>query len=195
MKSLVIQYMRLRQLIGFVAMALPFALLGGQLIFGGPSPGSLSGYYYTGMRDWFVGSLCAIGVFLIVYRGYSEDVVAMRLMAAGAIGAALFPTGPAPAGILHGISAVLLFLTMTYVCAFLFPKTNQVQMTLRKEQRNGIYAVCGALMLASLTLVPVLVMWAKVDGAMFILETAALESFGVAWVVKGQAILKDETGA
>ena len=29
--------------------------------------GSMSAYYHTGMRDIFVGTLCAIGVFLLIY--------------------------------------------------------------------------------------------------------------------------------
>lgn len=34
--------------------------------------GSVSGYYYTGVRDVLVGSLCAIGVFLFSYSGYDD---------------------------------------------------------------------------------------------------------------------------
>src|SRR5260370_42614151 len=55
----------------------------------------MSGYYYTHMRNVFVGALCALGIFLIAYDGYDEDD---RLVtnAAGicAIGAAFCPTKP-----------------------------------------------------------------------------------------------------
>ncbi len=38
---------------------------------------SISAYYYTPVRTVFVGSLCAIGVVLIAYKGHSpeEDVL------------------------------------------------------------------------------------------------------------------------
>ena len=33
---------------------------------------SISSYYHSVMRDIFVGSLCAVGTFLISYRGYDK---------------------------------------------------------------------------------------------------------------------------
>lgn len=75
------------------------------------------------MRDVFVGSLCAIAVFLISYRGPQRvDDIAGKLACAFAIGVALFPTAPdadstAPqelAGRLHDLFAALFFLTLAY---------------------------------------------------------------------------------
>jgi len=73
---------------------LPIALaVGGLLIFRTGIQPSLSAYYYTGMKNVFVGTLCAIGVFLFSYRGYSKkDNIAANIAAFCAIGTALFPT-------------------------------------------------------------------------------------------------------
>jgi hypothetical protein len=60
-------------------------------------PDSLSGYYYSHMRDVFVGGMWAAGVFLFFYRGHDWiDRWATNLAGLFALGIALFPTtGPA----------------------------------------------------------------------------------------------------
>src|SRR5262245_31602895 len=63
-------YLLLRVLIGVIAVLLPFVLVFVNWGIGHGFQPSLSGYYYTAMRDTFVGSLCAIGVFLVSYDGY-----------------------------------------------------------------------------------------------------------------------------
>src|SRR5690242_17586595 len=65
-------FLLLRMLVGVVGIALPFMLvLGKRLMFHDDSLGSsLSGYYHTGVRDIFVGSLCAIAVFLLTYMAF-----------------------------------------------------------------------------------------------------------------------------
>src|SRR5215469_12628614 len=98
-------YMVLRTAIGVIAVGLTFAVfLGNWIIFshhrfacllpvGNQLPDSLSGYYYSHMRNVFVGGMCAAGVFLLFYRG--NDRLERRLTdAAGAfaIAIALFPT-------------------------------------------------------------------------------------------------------
>ncbi|WNZ06827.1 hypothetical protein [Streptomyces sp. 11x1] len=68
--------MRLRLGVGVIGVLLPLALPAGNWIAaridgrtGEDSwPGSMSGAYYTSTRDVFVGALCALGIFLIVYR-------------------------------------------------------------------------------------------------------------------------------
>jgi len=66
---------------------------------GNPFPrGSLSVYYYSGMRDEFVGILAAIGIFLITYKVAERnlDNAASLLAGASAIIISLFPTGKPP---------------------------------------------------------------------------------------------------
>src|SRR3989344_41314 len=93
---LVLSYLDLRKAIGVIGMALPFVLVFGKFsIQGGGIQSSISSYYYTVMGDVFVGSLCAIAVFLGSYRGYTRtDSIAGNLACVFALGTALFPTAP-----------------------------------------------------------------------------------------------------
>jgi hypothetical protein len=91
----------MRAVIGFNGIALPVMLLVGDWIFlqGGVLPrGSLSAYYHSGMRDLFVGSLCATALFLITYRVFERisDNVLSTVAGVAALGVALFPTGRPP---------------------------------------------------------------------------------------------------
>jgi len=81
--ELVVSYMTLRAMVGLLALSFPFVVVCGNWLFFGhhvaaclwPSnalPGSLSGYYYTHMRNVFVGVLWAVGLFLFAYRGRNK---------------------------------------------------------------------------------------------------------------------------
>jgi hypothetical protein len=100
--ELIISYMFLRKTVGWIGTLLPVVLIAGNVIFFTTSlPGSMSGYYYTHMRDVFVGALCALGVFLVAYAGYDQmDRWITNIAGLGAIGVAFFPTKPptCPAG-------------------------------------------------------------------------------------------------
>lgn len=96
-KQLVVSYLFLRRAVGWIAILLPIVLLAGNLISSAASPPeSMSGYYYTDMRNIFVGSLCALGVFLVAYNGYDNvDRWVTTIAGLGAIGVAFCPTKPA----------------------------------------------------------------------------------------------------
>src|ERR687898_669924 len=97
-------YLIMRVTVVALGIALPVLLvLGEPLLFDGqPFPrGSLSAYYYPGLRELFVGTLCAIGVFLIPYK-VAERSRENRLSiyaGASAIVVALFPTGKPGRGV------------------------------------------------------------------------------------------------
>ena len=122
--SLVLSYLALRKAIGVLGIALPFVLaLGGMLLDGPGIQTTISNYYYTSMRNVFVGTLCAIGVFLLSYRGYDRrDDIAGDIACVFALGVAFFPTTPpvTPSGlqrldgIIHLASAAAFFLTLSY---------------------------------------------------------------------------------
>ena len=92
-------FLWMRIWIGILGVVMPLWLVfEDKLAFDGdPFPrDSLSGYYYSGMRDVFVGTICAIGVFLFTYK-ISErnlDNVASFLAGLAAAFVALCPTGP-----------------------------------------------------------------------------------------------------
>ena len=60
------------------------------------SRGSLSVYYYSGMREVFVGTLAATGVFFVAYKVWERNLENLLSLVAGlsACLIALFPTWP-----------------------------------------------------------------------------------------------------
>ena len=208
--SLLISYLTLRKVVGILGMALPFVVfLGGKFIFKTDIQSSISSYYYTGMRDVFVGILWTIGFFLYSYRGYGPiDNITGNLACVFAVMVSLFPTTADGAasraeevvGTVHLVFAALFFLTLSYFSLALFPKTNlNKQFTLQKAQRNIVYKVCGYVMLACIVLMAIYKFWVEdaVPGLrayepVFWLEATAIFVFGVSWFTKGEAILADK---
>jgi hypothetical protein len=135
-RALAMSYLGLRRGIGVIGLLLPFVLPLGKIIFESPGlEGSMSAYFYTVTGRVFVGSLCAIGVFLLSYRYKKWDIIASIIAGICAIGVALFPTTPKvdptatqeAIGIAHGIFAGLFFFTLACMSVFLFTKTNPYQ--------------------------------------------------------------------
>src|SRR6266404_3334570 len=140
---IVLSYLALRKAVGAVALGLPFALsiplwiLRHHII-----QSSISGYYYTGMRNLFVGSLCAIAMFMLCCRGYDwQDELAGIFSAVCALGVAFFPTAPDDCatqrqhhiGFVHYTFAALLFLTLAYFCLVLFKMSAKDKIMTRKK--------------------------------------------------------------
>jgi len=208
--SLVISYLTLRKAVGLIGVSLPFVLVVGKwLTQGWGIQSSMSAYYYTSMRDVFVGSLCAIGVFLLSYRGYDDtDNLMGNLTCAFAVGIAIFPTSPGAGasatqtviGYVHLACAIAYFLTLAYYSLVLFTKTNTPKhMTRRKKQRNVVYVWCGYIIVACVALILVYFLFLKNTGLaaldpVFWLESTAVLAFGVSWLTKGEAILADTRG-
>ena len=163
----VLSYYTMRRTVGVLALALPFALAAGsilaRLFISGHLPHpllqrSISDYYYTPMRDFYVGSLCAIAAFLACSRGYDlRDEITGYLAGVFALGVACFPSfNPRSIrytqleivfGLLHTAFAALMYLMLAYICIFLFRKSSpQKTLTRRKQDRNRIYVVCGLIM-------------------------------------------------
>jgi hypothetical protein len=87
--------------VGILGIALPLLLVFVDKIafHGNPFPrGSLSVYYYSGMREEFVGILSATGIFLITYKvaELNLDNSASLLAGVSAILIPLFPAGRPP---------------------------------------------------------------------------------------------------
>lgn len=179
-KELVKSYLRLRQIVGVLGLTLPFVLIFGWMVLsiwvGKGYPGiesSISAYYHTGMRNFFVGYLCAIGVVLLSYRPYKNrdgstsapcwycrlvDRLPLKLDDDGwgnlagvcALGVAFFPTRAESALVtlvsaLHLVFAVIFFLTIAYFSLCLFTKSDKepADRTPRKRTRNKVFVICG----------------------------------------------------
>ncbi|KZB86870.1 hypothetical protein [Amycolatopsis regifaucium] len=206
--NLVHNYLFLRRAIGFLGVALPFVLIFGKLLVdGGGLLNSISGYYYSGMRDVWVGTMCAIGVFLLSYRGYGRiDDIAGNIAAVAAVGVALFPTTPAHGdrtdeiiGMLHLGFAAVFFLTLAFFCIVLFTKSDKAIPGGRKPERNRLYVTSGVLMLVCLALIVLCGLFFDEETRAFYpalwLESAAILAFGVAWLTKGGTLLPDKPAA
>jgi hypothetical protein len=205
--GLVVSYLILRRAIGIIGIALPFVLVIGKILLDGPGlEDTISHYYYTDMRDVFVGSLCSIAVFLMSYRGYEHaDRIAGNLACAFALGVALLPTSPDQAspratliGYLHLFSAACLLLTLAYFSLVLFRKTDPTKTpTPRKLQRNSVYMVCGWTIVVCVALAAIVGGFVSKDSPamkldpIFWLESVAVIAFGIAWLTKGEALLPD----
>jgi hypothetical protein len=205
---LVFDYLTLRKAVGILGVALPFVLAIGKWITQGPGlQSSMSCYYYTDMRNYFVGSMCSIGMFLMSCKGYDKwDVISGRLACVLAVCVAFFPTKPATPthfrcviGDMHLAFAGTLFVTLAIMCLALFTKTTaENRPTRQKLQRNMVYRVCGIVILVCVALCPVVMTgtvkhWLAGFCPVFWLEATAVFSFGFAWLVKGETILKDKS--
>jgi hypothetical protein len=199
-------YLELRKAVGFIAIGLPFGVALPRLILRHSLEGSISAYYYTSSRDLFVGSLCAIAMFLLCCRGFdTKDLIAGGLAALFALGVAFFPMKPEDAtptekviGHVHVIAATLLFSTLAVFCLWLFKMTaHGVRLTQKKIERNRVYTLCGWVIVGSMVAIGVCRMFNITSivgiGPWLIFETTALWAFGFAWLTKGEFILKDES--
>lgn len=214
-RSLIISYLRLRQLIGWLGILLPaICVLGGRIFAGLPCQRSISFYYHTNMRDFFCGILFVVAFFLITYKGdlTIDNIVTWAIGLAG-IAVALFPTqgppcSPAHVGlfrvpadisdIIHLTAAAIFFFLLAMNSLFLFTLSkHKVQPAgSRKKIRNVFYVACGIVILLCLLLFPILKKTMGEDnfkqGSMvLILESVMLAAFGVSWLIKGETIWRD----
>jgi hypothetical protein len=204
--QLIISYMFLRKIVGWIGTLLPIVLLVGVAISSTQArPDSMSGYYYTDMRNVFVGALCALGAFLGAYDGY-DDVDRWITNIAGfcAIGVAFCPTKPsAPqlsttqqvVGDIHVFFAVTTFV-MLGLMALRFAKGARTPNADDRSQghkgENLIYRASG-ITIMSCVLLAVLsnLLPASVNAhwpLLFIFEAVAVFAFGFSWFVKGRAM-------
>jgi hypothetical protein len=213
---LIMSYLLMRVLIGVIAVLLPFALILANWIIGHGVQSSVSGYYYTPMRNLFVGSLCAIGVFLVSYDGYDlADRAITDVAGLCAICIACFPTTPAAPAAPTARQALIGDLHLTFACtafvllslmAFRFAKRQPTPPGLtwwrRVEYAFGftgpgdsqalawervVYRVSGGMILTCVILIYPLS--AAAAHSLLVLETSMLAAIGLSWFVKGRKIL------
>src|SRR5215204_3943623 len=200
-------YLDLRAGIGIVGVALPvFLFVGGRFEW----RSSISSYYYTDMRDFLVGGLFAIGVFLLCYRFETADTVLSNIAGGLAIGSAVFPTKPSTGastadeiiGVLHIVCATGFFAILAVFCLWLFTRSDQPKQlqTAGKRSRNVVYRACGLVIIGCLLLAVVSALFVPENiyqalHPLLFAEAFAIFAFGFAWFVKGDHILKDGTTA
>ncbi|MBA2614033.1 MAG: DUF998 domain-containing protein [Bacteroidetes bacterium] len=220
--KLVLSYLTVRKIIGILGILFPLILVLGTLLFGQCKQVqlSISNYYHTNMRDVFVGYVCTLSIFLLSYKGYDlTDRIVSALAGIFGLTVALMPTnikldpitGLIPPcniwcdvqryeiiGIIHLSAAGLFILSLCYFSLFLFTK-GETNPTPEKVKRNLVYKVCGYIMLVCVILLIIFFALPKsvynnlvIYKPTFCLETIAFIAFGFSWLVKGEALLKDE---
>lgn len=212
-QDMVLSYHRVRTALGILGMGLPLALIIGGLTDYRRIEPSISDFYHTTYRDIFVGTLCAIGVFLICYRGYGRrqgDVIdddwLGTVAGISAFGVALFPNesptaqiatmtqslvGIGTSPIFHYASAIVFFSCLAVFCLVKFART-------AKPHRRRIYLACGWIIVVSLVGIAA-ASAVKIMGngpaqefvvayrLVFWFEAIGIWAFGLSWLVKGKA--------
>lgn len=209
--ALAAAYTHLQQIVGVMAILLPFVLFfGNWALTGNELESSISAYYHTPMGSVFVGVLWALAVFFLSYNykplpGFNLDNKLSTLASIAAVCVAVFPTTSDASvatrseqniGIVHMISAGVLFTLLAIFALFLFPRSSG-SMTPEKRHRNVLYRTCGVVMaVAILSMFPSQA--APDSWHLFLwLETLSVLAFGISWLVKGGflGILADKTPA
>jgi hypothetical protein len=197
-------YLELRQWFGAAGALLPFVLVLGHAFLRAVLPGppawrgwdlqdSMSSYYYTDMRNVFVGSLCAIGAFLLSYKGEGKKGVWIAGLCA--IGAGLFPIRPPNGAItiisgLHFSFAGVLYLTLAYLAIVRFPVTDGAP-SRRLGLRNRLCRICGWTIVASMLFIAIAQLpfvRAHIGSYRpgFCLESLATVAYGISWLTRAK---------
>lgn len=213
-KNLIISYLAMRRLIGILGIALPIIVVAGGFIQDGTAiQGSISGYYYTNMHDFFIGILCGVSIFLLSYKGYKKiDDIIGNMSGVFALGMMIFPTSMFSGKVvkvgmfliddniseyIHLTFGALFFLSLSFNSIFLFTKRGPGVLSKEKKRRNIIYRICGIVMILAIVCISVYMIFlrntfiSKINPVL-ILESIALISFGISWLVKGNTLFKDK---
>lgn len=204
-RTLVLSYRAVRRAVGTIGLFLPLVLGPGGLLLGIGIQPNMSSYYHTPLRDVFVGSLSALGIFLFCYRGHGRvERWTANLAALFAICIALFPleAGRDPleqrslSGLVHIFSGGAFFVVLAVYSLVHFPREGGGD---RDRRRRFVYRTSGVVLLASvaamgshLFLAPA-ALRASLDRLHFLFwcEWLAVWAFAAAWLTKGRAILAE----
>ena len=210
--DLVLSFLAVRRAIGALGYFLPVALMVFAIASGQGLRTSISAYYYSPMREVFVGTLIAQAVFLWSYEGFRPhageiitDWLTARVAAVAAALIALAPTsgpqqpctllqcilGPPAAGWLHLLAAGVFFMALAVFCLVLFVRGDTD--SAEKRASNRIYRICGWVILVSIGLIGLLFATGldqrlALLRPVFVLETVATFAFATSWAVKGDAL-------
>lgn len=215
-KSYEARYVRtvlwLRTIVGVLGIALPIVVIAlATVAFSEDSVrGSLSAYYYSGARDFFVAILSATGIFFIGYV-FAERSLENTLSGFAGVAALLiplFPTGrpskdivPTPMQKLlheHTVQIIHFISTTTFLVAligisFLYGWRERDRPQREGQKRTPIFwglyhFICTALMAAAILWIVVTLSANWPPRALLVGEWVAAWAFGASWLMKGLEI-------
>lgn len=140
--------------IGIGGMALLFLaiIIFGNMIVTGPGfLDAISAYYYSPMRNFFIGSLCVLGTLLICYRYQRVDKIAGIFAGLCVIGLAIFPRDPGKTatpqeiwiGKAHWAFSIGFLLTLVFIVLYLFTRSDQ-DPPREKHQENWLKTIADS---------------------------------------------------
>lgn len=212
-QKVIVSYMMMRQMVGFLGIGLPIVMVVGSLLFGHTQiEPSISDYYHTRMGDVFVGIMCAIALFLFTYRGY--DSLENRLATVAAICALIVAwvpcnrSFPSPNGIevisehslrgtVHFTAAVALLLILAWFSGSRFTRSDvpENEWSAQKKARNKWYKRLAIMIVLTMagTAVALALGWdTTFRTVIFWAELVSLWAFGFSWLLKGEFLLADD---
>lgn len=209
----ILSYWRIRRTIGYLGISLPILLLILPYFdfFETSRQPSISHYYYTNLRELFTGTLCAVGLFLIRYKGFENpsilknDKLLTNIAGIMAFGTALFPTNPnwkyekmftlipynqEYLGWIHYGFAAVLFLTFSLLSINVFTIGQNSTFSTTKSifNENNIYKICGYSIVVFVILIPICAALKLFTNSTLVFEALSLFAFGIAWLIKGRAL-------
>lgn len=202
-----------RLAIGLMGIAMPLILIVGEHVLFSRDVvdfprASLSAYYYSGLRDVFVGTLVATGVFLITFhltRADTDNVITV-VSGVAALAVAFDPTGPergevAPpwarlvgvhtTQVIHSVSACVFIAGLALMSARFALHTG-------RRALSWLHIACSVLMVAAAAA-------ALIAGAagvqhvgrfsgLLLVELVCTYAFGVSWLLRGLELRRELTG-
>jgi hypothetical protein len=202
--GVVATYLLLRKAIGWIGTLLPIVVIVGDAAFSsGPLPNSLSDFYYTPMRNILVGSLCVLGVFLMLYDvSVRFDRWITNAAGVGVLGVAFLPGSPPVPhlttsheviGNLHVFFAAVAFVGLAATMWRFGEAISDGPDAPPPSPRAAVfYRVSACVMLGFVILSGVAILLPlsiqNSTLAIFDTEAVAIFTFGISWLVKGGAL-------
>lgn len=190
-----IDHRTLKLIVGLVALS----LAGLTSALSARSISSISASYYESgwAQTIFIGFLFAIAAFLLAYNGLSRaEMVLSKVASLAALGVAMFPcacgTHEALFPYIHGLSAAVMFLILTFFC-YAFYRRARVKGYPQANIRAAIYAVCGAAILLSIIVLAADhlfhgVLSQRIPRLVFYGEATGLVAFGISWLTASRTL-------
>ncbi len=206
-------YRRIRKAIGIIGFSLPIVLfvLSYMHVSDTKVLPSISHYYYSNFREIFVGSLCGVGLFMIMYEGYhnpnfwKNDTLWTNIAGYSAIGISFFPTTregdmlwvytiipieESWVPVVHYIFGAVLFLSFAILSMGAFRIGGHRDEHARKASvnENTIYLYGGIIILICMLAAFLFgkFMPKAWPNSTFFFEWVMLSVFGFIWLIKGR---------
>ena len=201
-------YLIMRLCVGALGIALPFFVILGDLPLSSDRPiprDSLSAYYFSGVRDYFVGVLVIVAVFLITYKVVEKNLDNLLTLVAGfaALAVALFPTGTSdskltplqralgvgPVQTVHFIGAAVFIGSLGVICCFFGIREGK-----RGRRPNARHSpefwrrfhwTCAAVIAGAIAFLPFGKWVLDLRTTLLVSEVIAVVAFGISWLLKG----------